>query len=203
MAMNFTLDEELNKLMEERDNASQVLQRIISEYDAKIAERYNQVCNAEDILGKLICYSMYISDKTSSGHLDESWYSWVTQNNNDPHKAVKALFDHNNHNVIKLKFNVPTSTKFLEYNQCFEYRGKSLDITLTLDERSKEYYCTQLEFSETYSKYVYYSKVDDKPLDYYFNCNKDILVLVNDLLLELNDGGDGMLSNLINKLYSL
>ena len=203
MKTNLYSNEMLNKLIDDRNEVSEKLQRLLKEYDEKIKDCYNQICHAEDILGKLICYSIYISHKDSSMlPVNESWYSWLLKNNNDPQKAVKVLFDHKNNNIIKLKFNVPTSTKFLEYNECFEYKGKCLDITLILDESSKEYYCSNLYFRETYSKNIYYTDENNNRLDYYFNSNNDIYVLVNGLLEELNEGGNGMICNLINRLYT-
>lgn len=203
MKTNLYSNKTLNKLIDDRNEVSEKLQRLLKEYDEKIKDCYNQICHAEDILGKLICYSIYISHKDSSMlSVNESWYSWLLKNNNDPQKAVKALFDHKNNNFIKLKFNVPTSTKFLEYNQCFEYKGKCFDITLTLDETSKEYYCSNLHFSETYSKNIYYTDENNNRLDYYFNSNNDIYVLVNGLLEELNEDCNGMICNLINRLYT-
>ena len=201
MKTNLYSNEMLNKLIDDRNEVSEKLQRLLKEYDEKIKDCYNQICHAEDILGKLICYSIYISHNDLLP-VNESWYSWLLKNNNNPQKAVKALFDHKNNKIIKLKFNVPTSTKFLECNECFEYKGKCLDITLTLDETSKEYYCSNLYFRETYSKNIYYTDENNNRLDYYFNSNNDIYVLVNGLLEELNEGGNGMICNLINRLYT-
>ena len=187
----------LDELIKERDNASQSLQEVINNYNNKIADYYKQSCNPERILNKLICYSIYINKNTYNNHSQESWYTLMAHNNNNSQKAIETLFDHRNNNFIKLKFSVPTSVKFLEYNQCFEYRGKSLDITLTLDNETKKYYCSQLYFDETYYERVYYN-INEHQLDNYFNCNNDINILVNAILIELNGDG-GIFDNLINR----
>lgn len=186
----------LDELIKERDNASQSLQEVINNYNNKIADYYKQSCNPERILNKLICYSIY------NNHSQESWYTLMAHNNNNSQKAIETLFDHKNNNVIKLRFAVPTSVKFLEFNKCFEYRGKCLDIILTLNNEKDEYYCSYLYFDEAYSEKVYYScKESDKSIDYYINCNDNILILLNKVLYELKDNGLGIVSNLINKLY--